>query len=108
MDNKMALYRECCLLLQPLRWRCAEYVVHHERNMCEEQHIYMWREQAIIEWFWWVASNNACEASEQLIVLAHGDDESDLVGWNLLLLAATVRSFAHMPLGLSDRNTSEL
>jgi len=49
MDNKMALYRECCLLLQPLRWRCAEYVVHHERNMCEEQHIYMWREQAIIE-----------------------------------------------------------
>ena len=70
--------------------------------------MYMWRKQAIIEWFWWVASNNAYEASEQLIVLAHGDDESDLVGWNLLLLAATVRSFAHMPLGLSDRNTSEL
>ena len=26
--------------------------------------------------------------------------------WTLLLLAATVRSFAHMPLGISDRNTT--
>ena len=26
--------------------------------------------------------------------------------WTLLLLAATVRSFAHMPLGISDRNNS--
>jgi len=26
--------------------------------------------------------------------------QSDLVGWTLLLLAATMRSFAHMPLGL--------
>ena len=25
--------------------------------------------------------------------------------WTLLLLAATVRSFAHLPLGLSDRNS---
>jgi len=25
--------------------------------------------------------------------------------WTLLFLAATVRSFAHMPLGISDRNT---
>jgi len=24
--------------------------------------------------------------------------------WTLLFLAATVRSFAHMPLGISDRN----
>jgi len=38
-------------------------------------------------------------------VLANGDDESDLVGLSLLLLAATVRSFAQMPLGISDRNT---
>jgi len=58
-----------------------------------------------MEWSWWVTSNNACEPGEQLIVLANGDDESDLVGWSLLLLAATVRSFAHMPLGISDRNT---
>ena len=27
--------------------------------------------------------------------------------WTLLLLAATERSFAHMPLGISDRNTSK-
>jgi len=26
------------LLLQPLSWRCAEYAVHHERNVREEQH----------------------------------------------------------------------
>ena len=58
-----------------------------------------------MEWSWWVASDNACEPGEQLIVLANGDDESDLVGWSLLLLAATVRSFAHMPLGISDRNS---
>ena len=59
-----------------------------------------------MEWSWWVTSNNACEPGEQLMVLANGDDESDLVGWSLLLLAATVRS-AHMPLGISDRNTSQ-
>ena len=57
-----------------------------------------------MEWSWWVTSNNACEPGEQLIVLANGDDERDLVGWSLLLLAATVRSFAHMPLGISDHN----
>jgi len=28
--------------------------------------------------------------------------------WSLLLLAATVRSFAHMPLGISDRNSTKL
>jgi len=26
--------------------------------------------------------------------------------WTLLLLAATVQSFAHMPLGISDRNST--
>ena len=57
---------------------------------------------------WWVTSDNACEPGEQLIVLANGDDESDLVGWSLLLLAATVRSFAHMPLGISYRNKCSL
>jgi len=58
-----------------------------------------------MEWSWWVTSNDACEPGEQLIVLANGDDESDLVGWSLLLLAAAVRSFAHMPLRISDRNS---
>jgi len=68
------------MLLQPLRWCCVKCVIHHERDVREEQHqTYMWRKQAIIEWW--------CM-------------------WTLLLLAATVRSFAHMPLGISDRNTS--
>jgi len=58
-----------------------------------------------LEWSWWVTSNDAGEPGEQLIVLANGDHKSDLVGWSLLLLAATVRSSAHMPLGISDRNT---
>jgi len=39
----------------------------------------MWHKQAIIEWSWHVI---------------------------LLLLAATVWSFAHMPLGISDSNNS--
>ena len=31
-------------MLQPLRWRCAECAIHHERNVREEQHhTYMWR-----------------------------------------------------------------
>jgi len=38
------------MLLQPLGWRCVEYAIHHERDVHEEYtHIYMWREQAIIE-----------------------------------------------------------
>jgi len=78
--------------------------IHHERNVCEEEHhIYVARTSnnrvIPMEWCWWVTSNNACEPGEQLIVRANGDDESDLVGWSLLLLAATVRSFAHRPLG---------
>ena len=46
-----------------------------------------------MEWSWWVTSNNACEPGEQLTVLPDGNDESDLVGWTLLL-AATVWSEA--------------
>ena len=54
-----------------------------------------------------MTSNDACEPGEQLIVLANGDDKSDLVGWSLLLLVATVRSSAQMPLEISDRNRFE-
>jgi len=43
--------------------------------------IYMWHEQAIIEWSWHVIS---------------------------ILLAATVWSFAHLPLRLSDRNNTTM
>jgi len=61
-----------------------------------------------MEWSWWVASNNACEPGEQLIVLVNGEDKSDLVRWSLLLLAATVWSFAHMPLEISDHNSMDV
>jgi len=87
-------------------------MIHHDRDVREEQK-YMYvaltsKDRVIpMEWSWWVNSNNACELGEQLIVLANGDDESDLVGWSLLLIAATVRSFAHMPLGISDRNSTK-
>jgi len=38
------------IVLQPLRWCCVDCVIHHERDVREEQHhTYMWREQAIIE-----------------------------------------------------------
>jgi len=36
--------------------------------------------------------------------VARTSNNSDHGMWTLLLLAATVRSFAHMPLGISDRN----
>ena len=98
------------VVLQPLRWCCVDCVIHHGRDVREEQN-YMYVARTSnnrvipMEWSWWVTSNNAYEPGEQLIVLANGDDESDLVGWSLLLLAATLRSFAHMPLGISDRNS---
>ena len=41
------------MLLQPLRWCCIDCVIHHERDVREEQHhTYMWREHAIIECSW--------------------------------------------------------
>ena len=61
------------VLLQPLGWRCVECVIHHKRDVREEQHSYI------------------CCANKQ--------QQTELVGWSLLLLAAAVRSFAHMPLG---------
>jgi len=32
------LSKSLLVLLQPLRWRCAECAVHHEWNVREEQH----------------------------------------------------------------------
>jgi len=50
-------------------------------GMCaKNNNVYTWREQAIIEW---------------------------LRPWSLLLFVATVWSFAHMPLGLSDCNNRQ-
>ena len=66
------------ILLQPLRWRCVDCVIHHERDMRKEQ--------------------------QYICVARASNSKRDCDAWSLLLLAATVRSFAHMPLGISDRN----
>jgi len=113
LERKKVFTYKCpkqVVLLQSLQWCSVDCVIHHERDVREEQkYMYVARKSnnrvIPMEWSWWVTSNDACEPGEQLIVLANGDDKSDLVGWSLLLLAATVRSFAHMPLGISDRNS---
>ena len=61
------------LLLQPLWWRCVDCVIHHERDVREEQ---------------------------QYICEVRASNKSDFGAWTLLLLAATVWSFAHVPLGI--------
>ena len=76
-DKQVERFHQGFRMLQPLRLRCVDCVIHHERDVREEwKYIYVAR-----------ASNNkrGCDA------------------WSLLLLAAVVRSFAHMPLGISDR-----
>jgi len=29
-------YNKLCMVLQPLRWRCVDCVIHHERDVREE------------------------------------------------------------------------
>ena len=73
----------CCirLLLQPLRWCWVDCVIHHERDVREEQHhTYMWREQAIIEWSWHVNSIVACCHSAKLWTYAARDFRSQQNG----------------------------
>jgi len=89
------------LLLQPLRWHCAESSIHHEQNVHEEQHLKHVPQTTSnnrvipMEWSWWVTSNNACEPDEQLIVVANGDDESDLVRWTLVACCHKAKLCAH-------------
>ena len=69
--------RQMCILLQPLRWCCVDCVIHHERDVREEQHhTYTWREQAIIEWSWHVNSIVACCHSAKLCAHAARDFRS--------------------------------
>jgi len=53
------------MLLQPLRWCCLDWVIHHEQDVREEQHPYI------------------CGANKQ--------QKSDHGVWSLFLLAATVK-----------------
>ena len=66
------------MLLQPLRWCCVDCAIHHEWDVHEEQ--------------------------KDICVVHASNNKRDCDAWSLLLLAATVRSFAHMPLRISDRN----
>ena len=57
---------------------------------------------ALIVWF---TTNGMCVKNNTIIYVAQASNSKrDYDAWSLLLLAATVRSFAHMPLGISDRN----
>ena len=62
------------VLLQPLWWRCVDCVIHHERDVREKKHY--------------------------ICVARTSSKKRDCDTWSLLLLAVTVWSFAHMPLGL--------
>jgi len=73
----------CCkkegMLLQPLRWCCVDCMIHHKRDVHKEQ--------------------------KYVCVKRASNSKRDCNTWSLLWLAAMVRSFAHMPLGISDRIT---
>jgi len=66
------------MLLKPLRWRCVDCVIYHERDMREGE--------------------------KYICVVRASNSKRDYDAWCLLLLAATVRSFPHMPLKISDHN----
>jgi len=69
-------------VLQPLRWCCVECVIHYEWDGREEQ--------------------------KYICVARASNNKRDCDAWSLLLLAATVQSFAHMLLGISDHNNMVL
>jgi len=72
---------ELVVVLQPLRWCWVDCVIHHERDVREEQHhTYMWREQAIIEWSWCVNSIVACCHGAKLCAYAARDFRSQQNG----------------------------
>jgi len=56
------------VLLQPLRWRCSECAIHHERNVCEAQHdIYVaGTSKNTVEWSCRVNSIVSCCYSAKL------------------------------------------
>jgi len=79
--KERAIGAVCCkkegMLLQPLWWCCVDCVIHHERDVCEEQHhAYMWREQVIIEWSWHVNCIVACYHRTKLCAYAARDFRS--------------------------------
>ena len=105
----------CLLACQGPKWcynisvGIALNVQFTANKMCAKNntHIYVARTSnnrvLPMEWSWWATSNDPREASKQLIVLTMVTTK--VILWSLLLLVATVWSFAHLLLGLSDRNS---
>jgi len=48
LQNKFYACYDILLLLQPLRWRCVECAIHHERDVREEQHPYICTKRVIM------------------------------------------------------------
>jgi len=90
-------------LLQPLRWCCVDCVIHHKWDVLKNN--------TIIHVVRASNSKRDCDVVALPILTCERLNmrtsvrEERLRAWSLLLLAATVRSFAHMPLGISDRNS---
>jgi len=59
-QGKFCNFHHRFLMLQPLRWRCVECVIPHERMCAKNNSIYPWHEQAIIEWLRRMISIVAC------------------------------------------------
>jgi len=68
------------MLLQPLQWCCVDCVIHHERDVREEL--------------------------KYICVARLSNNKRECDAWSLLLVAAAVRSFAHMPLVISDHSNT--
>ena len=53
-------------------------------------------------------TNTMCAKNNTHMYVVQTSNKSDFVRWSLLLLVATVRSFLHLPLRLSHRNSNNI
>ena len=71
----------------------------------EEAHLNRWAKRWLIIKYNHQKSLFICLFEQKYVCMAWAStNKRDCDAWSLLLLAAAVRSFAHMPLGISDRN----
>ena len=57
-------------MLQPLCWHCVECTIHHEQDVYEEQHLYIYVAQTSNNRSWHVISIVTCCLSVKLCALA--------------------------------------
>ena len=71
----------------------------------EEAHLNRWAKRWLIIKYNHQKSLFICLFEQKYVCMARAStNKRDCDAWSLLLLAAAVLSFAHMPLGISDRN----